>query len=154
MKKVIMSVFVSMFLAGVAFAASMGSVTHTIDDKYKTPNGVQMIRHKFTMVSTTNGQAFDTSAGVTFSGPIRLIYVDHDGTVTDNFDIYLVDGDNKDWLQGEGVNFDSTNSDNDNQRYPIMANSGAPIYMPNIEVYTSGTGFGSAKTVYFYILEE
>jgi hypothetical protein len=157
MKRLLATAFLLLSTAGTAFTV-FGAEGEVISSpsyvEYKTVGyGERRAKHCFMMTSATSGKANDSTATITMSGKIRLIYVDHDGTVSDNFDITLVDSDGKDWLYGDGANFDSTNSDTDNQRMPATADTGAIIEIPNISVFASGANFGASKTVYFYVIE-
>ena len=151
MKRLALALLLIFIWTGVCFGASAGTVV-TSPTKYRFYDGSAKVKHQITMYTDATGEAYDTTATFGMSGKIKLIYVDHDGTVTDKFDIYLLDSDGRDWLFGDGENFRSTNIDNNNQRVPLTP-EGKYIVMPNVDVYTSVTGLGTSKTVYFYIIE-
>lgn len=156
MKKIV-SVWVGIVMFAVpllSFAASLGSVEHEIAKEYMAgPARTPVIRHKWTMTSDSTGQAYDTTQTVSISGTLRIYWVTHDGTVTDNFDITLLDEDGKDWLYGSCSNLSSTSKSDDNSGIPLTPQGGF-ITIPEGNYYTSGWGFGDTKTVYYYLEEK
>lgn len=140
------------------FAEEVGIISHEILESYNSgPSGTPQKIHKFTMTAGTNGACYSTTSSTELGGKLKVYWVDHDGTVTDNFDIMLVstdtDKDEKDWLYGACLDLSSTNSSTANHGIPLNLQGGF-IELPPGNYFTSGVGFGSTNTVYFYLTTE
>lgn len=155
MKKFTVALLLVLFVfAQVAFAAEVGVIAHS-ETPYKAgPTRKPMTTHQFTITSGTNGAAYSTVSTIAMSGLLRTYWVSHDGTVTDNFDIYLVDSDGKDWLFGSCENLSSDTSDTTYNAGTPLNKQGDRIELPNGNYFVSAVGMGSTKTVYFYLTEE
>jgi hypothetical protein len=99
----------------------------------------------------TDGKVATTTAGATtskaYNGEIIRLVTVPDGTTapTDDYDIYVYDGDSVDALMAGGLNRDTANTEQ------VAASSLGVVANDKLTLYIEGAGSGGKGTVHLYI---